>query len=185
MQGNGEVSPLFTLTVIVFLILAYKFIRSFIKFCKTDTSKYEPPKPSRKRQPQSSTPYYSFTSGYQRARFLTNNEYGAYFALKEIADTKNLVVCPKVRLLDIVEPQYGIKKRYSLLRKVMSKHVDFVICTADMQVYAIVELDDASHLRPDRKERDHFVDTVLSSVGYPVIHTYGITNDIFDHLPPV
>lgn len=126
-----------------------------------------------------------FPGDYQRASFLTQREYKQYFVLKEIADSKNLIVCPKVRLLDIVEPRYGVRNRQALMSKVMSKHVDFVICTADMRIYAIVELDDSTHLRTDRMQRDAFVDTVLGSVGYPVIHTYAISSDIFDRLPPV
>lgn len=181
MKNYSEISPLFIYTVIIVALLIFRFIRSFLKFCKTNTTEYEPPKST---QAKRTTNYsFSFTPGYQRAKFLTRHEYTAYFALKEIADEKSLVVCPKVRLLDIVEPQYGIKKRRALLSKVMSKHVDFLVCTADMQPYVIVELDDSTHLRPDRIKRDKFVDSVLSSVGYPIIHTYGITNDIFDNIP--
>lgn len=122
-------------------------------------------------------------NNYQRAKFLTQNEYRAYFALKEITDRRGLIICPKVRLLDIVEPKYGISNRKALLNRVMSKHVDFVVCTPDMQIYAIVELDDVTHQRPDRIQRDKFVDSVLNGVGYPIIHTYGITSDIFDNVP--
>lgn len=62
----------------------------------------------------------------------------------------------------------------------MSKHVDFVICAQDMYVLGIIELDDRTHLRQDRMERDAFVDTVLRSAGYQVKHTWDITPDILD-----
>lgn len=123
-----------------------------------------------------------FITGYQRAQLLTERERIAYFQLKEIANEKDLIICPKVRLLDIVEPKSGQGNYKALLSKVMSKHVDFLVCTPDMQVFAIVELDDSTHLRPDRVKRDAFVDDVLNSVGYPIIHTYAITTDIFDNL---
>lgn len=47
-----------------------------------------------------------------------------------------------------------------------------------MNIKAIVELDDSSHNRQDRKERDDFVDLILRSVGYKVIHTKYIDYNI-------
>ena len=44
----------------------------------------------------------------------------------------------------------------------------------------IIELDDNSHYQKKRMERDSFVDSILQSVGYRVIHTKYIENDIFD-----
>ncbi len=34
----------------------------------------------------------------------------------------------------------------------------------------VVELDDANHDRPDRRDRDAFVDAVLSAAGLPIAH---------------
>lgn len=41
----------------------------------------------------------------------------------------------------------------------------------------IVELDDSSHDASDRKERDAFVDEVVTSVGYQIIHTRAVTDE--------
>ena len=79
-------------------------------------------------------------------------------------------------MLDLVEPRRG-EGYMSLLGKIQSKHVDFVITDKDARIKAIVELDDNSHNKPDRMERDNFVDEVLISVGYKVIRTRGITED--------
>lgn len=65
----------------------------------------------------------------------------------------------------------------SALGKIQSKHVDFVICDQNLYIKAIIELDDNSHDQPDRRERDKFVDDVLSSVGYTVIHTRAVTEE--------
>lgn len=46
----------------------------------------------------------------------------------------------------------------------------------------IIELDDTSHDRKDRKERDNFVDEVVESVGYKIIHVRAITDDIINQL---
>lgn len=138
--------------------------------------KYEPtPYPPR------SIPYAgSYAGMYTRVPLLTSREQLQYTYLKEIADKKNVLICPKVRLLDLVAPVPGAKNYKALMSKVMSKHVDFVICAQDMFVLGIIELDDSTHLRRDRMERDAFVDTVLRSAGYQVKHTWDITPDILD-----
>lgn len=68
------------------------------------------------------------------------------------------------------------------MAKVQSKHVDFVICTRDMRIKAVLELDDSSHDQPGRRARDQFVDEVLNGVGYKVIHTRSITEHTLEDL---
>lgn len=122
----------------------------------------------------------NYKNAYQAKQLFTKNEWQSYKKLKEIAEIKGYVICPKVRLLDIIEPKKGITNYMSYLGKIKSKHVDFVICDKDMRIKAIIELDDNSHNRPDRKERDDFVDAILQSVNYKIIHTRYIENSILD-----
>jgi len=79
----------------------------------------------------------------------------------------------KVRLADLVKPKIhkssGSEWRASF-NQIQSKHVDFVLCNPQsMVVKFVVELDDKSHLRKDRSDRDEFVDGVLKSAGINVI----------------
>lgn len=121
-----------------------------------------------------------FTHAYQAQPLFTRNEWQNYKTLREVAEVKGYVICPKVRLLDIVRPRNGEQKYKTLLYKIQSKHVDFVICDQNMSIKAIIELDDSTHDTEKGKERDAFVDTVLRSVGYKVIHTRYINRDILD-----
>lgn len=121
-----------------------------------------------------------FTSAYQSKYFLTQNELHQYRDLKELADGKGYVVCPKVRLLDLIEPKRNHHKYRTLFYKIQAKHVDFVVCDGNMRVKVIVELDDSSHNHQARKDRDGFVDLILTSVGYKIIHTQYITNELLD-----
>lgn len=123
-----------------------------------------------------------YGSCYQAKYLLTRNEWYEYRKLKEYADAKGLQVCPKVRLLDIVEPRHGRNDYKALMAKIKSKHVDFVICTQDLRIKAVLELDDSSHDQAGRQERDQFVDEVLTSCGYKVIHTRSITEDTLNGL---
>lgn len=121
-----------------------------------------------------------YAKSYVRKYLFSKNELYAYKKLKDIAEVKGYIVFAKVRLLDLIEPIKGHKKYKTLFYKIQAKHVDFVITDKDMYVRAIIELDDSSHNQTERKERDEFVNLILRSVGYKVIHTKYITNDILD-----
>ncbi|PQJ27417.1 DUF2726 domain-containing protein [Rubritalea profundi] len=55
--------------------------------------------------------------------------------------------------------------------RISQKHVDFVICdTSTMEPVLAVELDDRSHEREDRKQRDELVDRVFAAAGLPILH---------------
>ncbi len=120
----------------------------------------------------------SISGAYQKKWLLTYNEKDAYKALKAICDENGLYLMTKVRLLDLLEPTKGNPKYRTYFYKVQAKHVDFVICNAKLVARCIVELDDKSHDQPDRAARDNFVDEVVQSVGYQIIHTRGITDEV-------
>lgn len=111
-------------------------------------------------------------SDYQKKLLLTKNEWKNYMAMRNYMDSENLQICPKVRLLDLIEPKKGFdaKQRRVLLNKIQSKHVDFTICDDKLGVLLILELDDSSHTAPDRCQRDSFVDSVLTGAGYKILH---------------
>lgn len=121
----------------------------------------------------------SYTGKYKPRLLLTKNEWSAYMTMKKITDANDLVICPKVRLIDIVEPKSGDHES-ALRAKVIQKHIDFVICKKNMQIVGVLELDDASHDTKKRMERDIFVDEILTDVGYTVIHTRYINENTLD-----
>lgn len=124
-----------------------------------------------------SEPEADYSQSYQAKYLLTKNEWYEYKKLKRFANEKGLQVCPKVRLLDLVEPRKGAEHYKSLFYKIQAKHVDFLICDQDLHIKAAVELDDNSHKKADRQERDKFVDQVLTSCGFKVIRTRAVTEE--------
>lgn len=51
------------------------------------------------------------------------------------------------------------------------KHVDFLLCApSDTRPVLVIELDDKTHQRADRKERDEFLDRACKAAGLPVLH---------------
>lgn len=57
-----------------------------------------------------------------------------------------------------------------------------MLCDQKLVAKYIIELDDSSHDREDRKRRDEFVDEVITSVGYKIIHVRAITDDLKEQL---
>lgn len=84
----------------------------------------------------------------------------------------DLLICPQVRLANLVRPtaRKPQQNKYDFYR-IQAKCVDFVLCDrATTAPRLVIELDDVSHARQDRKERDAFVDAVLATVRLPVLH---------------
>lgn len=117
---------------------------------------------------------------YQPRYLMTLNEKSQYRKIQRWAEQKELIVFTKVRLLDLIEPRRN-KSNYNVrLWKIQAKHVDFVICDKDINIKAIIEINDSSHNQPDRIERDNFVQTVLEHCGYRLLQTYNITIEQLD-----
>ena len=100
-----------------------------------------------------------------------------FSAHERAADELGLVLFVKVRLLDLAEPRPHHRKYQLYLNKVSAKHVDFVVCSAKSEPRLVIELDDFTHDTPSRQARDEFVDTVLESCGYGVVHTRNVDRD--------
>jgi hypothetical protein len=103
-----------------------------------------------------------------RHYLLTKAERSLYEVLLRVAEPEYRLFA-KVRLADLVTVEKGMPNWQGHFNRVKSKHVDFVICDMqELRVVAVVELDDRSHKAQRRRERDAFVDRVLTEVGLPV-----------------
>ena len=120
----------------------------------------------------------SVAGAYQKKWMFTYHEKDAYKKIKIIAEDLGYTVFAKVRLLDLLEPKKGHPKYKTLFNKIQAKHVDFVLCDKKLVARCIIELDDSSHDEKSRQERDKFVDEILNDVGYQIIHTREITDNI-------
>ena len=125
-------------------------------------------------------PKTNYREAYQARHLLTKNEYQAYMKLKPYADAKGWMIWPKVRLWDLIEPKKGRGNRKELENKIRSKHVDFVLVDPELKVIGVLELDDSTHDREDRKQRDSFVRDALEGAGITMIQTRSITSETLD-----
>ncbi|WP_083922069.1 DUF2726 domain-containing protein [Thermus igniterrae] len=89
--------------------------------------------------------------------------------LQKVLPNEHLV-WPKVRLLDLLLVDGEGGQRLSALNRVQAKHLDFLVVRArDARPILAIELDDRSHQRPDRQERDRFIDELMQKVGLPLV----------------
>lgn len=164
--------PVWFMLILVLLIPAF--------FIVALTKKKKPTKRQSKGQPKgqsfghpnqntnSNAPIYY---NYQPIKYLlTANEDDFYRVLLPIAREKKLVICPKVRIADIIEPQKGQNWK-AAFNRIVCKHVDFLLCKEPLHPVLVIELDDKSHNRPDRQERDNFVNHAFKTANIPILHT--------------
>ena len=111
-------------------------------------------------------------AGYEnRGNLFTPAERSFLGALEQALDGRYRVF-GKVRLGDLIKPAKAVAagKRTAALNRINQKHVDFVVCTAnELALVGVLELDDLTHGREDRGERDEFVDQALAIAGIPVL----------------
>ena len=93
----------------------------------------------------------------------------SFFRVLTLVVKDRVVILAKVNLADIffvARPNENQTYR----NKIDRKHVDFLACDpTTMKPLFGVELDDKSHSRSDRVERDIFVDQVFQVAGLPLI----------------
>jgi len=107
---------------------------------------------------------------FSRAKFLSEAERSFFGVLAQASEEFH--VFAKVRLADVVEPsRNGSRSDWRrAFNSICAKPVDFVLCQkTSLKVVAVVELDDKSHERPDRRLRDALVDSALKDAGIPVL----------------
>ena len=104
-----------------------------------------------------------------RDKFLSSAEL-AFYRVLEQAVGPAYSINNKVRLWDVLSvPRREDSRAYE--NKISSKHVDFLLCDpTTMQPVLAIELDDASHQRKDRQDRDKFVDESFAAAGLAILH---------------
>ncbi|MEW6402561.1 MAG: DUF2726 domain-containing protein [Chloroflexota bacterium] len=99
---------------------------------------------------------------------LTNAEASFYHVLRNMT-RDYLVIFPHVALRDLVTV-IDQSEYFAYYNKIDRKQVDFVLCDPNtLKPVFVIELDDSSHKRPDRQQRDTFLEEVLKCAGIPLI----------------
>ena len=111
-------------------------------------------------------------SPYQYKRrdfFLSRAEHECYDALVAAVGSEYLV-CAQVHLPTLVDHKLKGQNWRGAFRHISQKSVDFVLCDkAFISPKLAIELDDKTHERPDRQERDREVERILQGAGVPLL----------------
>jgi hypothetical protein len=103
-----------------------------------------------------------------RDDFLSPAEFSFYKVLSSVCGSR-LTIQAKVRLADVffvARPNENV----TFFNRIAQKHVDFLVCdSVTMKPLFAVELDDSSHKRNNRQERDEFVENVCKVAGLPLL----------------
>ena len=104
-----------------------------------------------------------------RKSLVTRSELRFYKSLRKAA-LDDWEVFAMVRIADLLKVTPNAPKRRTWLNKILSKHIDFVLCDPNtLEAMVAIELDDVSHERPERIERDKFVNHAFESAGLPLL----------------
>ena len=105
----------------------------------------------------------------RRKRLVTKSEFLFFQQLRAAVD-EDWEIFAMVRIADLLKVESGARNYRSWLNKILAKHVDFVLCERDtLRVLVCIELDDPSHDRPDRQERDRFVNHAFKDAELPLL----------------
>ncbi len=108
---------------------------------------------------------------FKKRLIMSTNEYRFYKILDSFVDPKYMII-PQVHLDELIKPSGGVKKTTYLFsfRYINQKSVDFVICEKEsMKPLIAIELDDSSHLKEERKNRDEQVNKLLTECHIPLL----------------
>ena len=105
----------------------------------------------------------------KRNSLVTKSELAFFHCLLEAVDDDWHVV-GMVRIADLIRVKKGTSEFQKWQNKIHAKHIDFVLCERDsLSIELAIELDDVSHRRKDRQERDEFVNAAMEACGLPLL----------------
>ncbi len=145
---------------LILLIIALFAIAYLIKKLKSaNAAKAEPEEPADAAE----FPYVA------KPALLSDGELAFYKVLVPAVNNRCMIMS-KVGLSEIMEVQ-NAKNRRSAFNKIQSKQIDFVLCQHNsFKILAAIELDDRSHEKQSRRDRDEFLDRAFTSAQIPLLH---------------
>lgn len=107
---------------------------------------------------------------YNRKQFfMTRAEHGFYKTLLEAVGDRYFIFA-QVHLPTLLDHKVHGQNWHAAFAHINRKSVDFVLCDKDyISPKLAIELDDSSHERPDRQERDRIVENILENAGVPLL----------------
>ena len=96
----------------------------------------------------------------------------SFYSILEQVVGDDAKVFGKVRVADVLTPMNGLSRsdKQKAFNKIRAKHFDFILCNKkDLSVICAIELNDSSHRRKKRIERDEFLVRACRSANVPLV----------------
>lgn len=107
---------------------------------------------------------------YNKKDFLISRAEHEFFDILIEILGNQYYVFPQIHLIDILDNKIVGQNWKGAFSHINQKSVDFVICNkAYIKPLLAIELDDKSHNREDRKDRDSSVEQILKDAGMPLL----------------
>lgn len=119
------------------------------------------------------TPTIDNETYHAKNYILSNAEMLFYDALIEATKNTYLQIWPKMGLKEIVyvKDSQGNKNPYKYFNKIDRKHIDFTLVNPKSgKPLLCIELDDKSHQKQNRIERDEFLNKVMQQADITLMH---------------
>ena len=118
----------------------------------------------KQKTPEQIAPYEAAATRYaKKPHILTPPEYNLYMLLRDLYGGRYEILA-QTSLVSLVD-----KLNYNSYRNELFRIVDFVIADKEFSPLVVIELNDSSHLRADRRERDRKVAEILEKADLPLV----------------
>lgn len=123
----------------------------------------------------------NYSTYYRPKRYvITLNELNFYTTLMEVAKELDLILFSQVSLYNIIDTKKNLDRstKTTYFNKIASKSIDFVLVDKkDCRIKLCIELDDHTHEKKNRIERDKFInqlfkDLEINLLRYPSYTLY-------------
>lgn len=110
---------------------------------------------------------------YKPRRYITTlNELSFYNVLLEIAKELDLILFAQVSLYSIIETKENLdySTQTTYFNKINRKSIDFVLVNKEnCKIKLCIELDDPTHYKKKRQERDTFINELFQELEIPLL----------------
>ena len=119
---------------------------------------------------------------YFKKNYLLTRAESSFFRILEQATENKYYIFPQIRISNLLYVKANKRDFFYFQSKIKYKSVDFVLTDKDyLNPLLAIELDDSTHNRNDRTERDDFVENAFKDAGLPLLrikcsHSYDINN---------
>jgi len=103
----------------------------------------------------------------KKTTLLTENEKKFYNVLFEIINKEEILIQTQVVLYEIIKTKFI--NDYSSFNKIKSKSIDYVLVNKNFEILLCIELDDYTHNKSERIQRDNFINSIFEETNIKLL----------------